>query len=44
MNSYGKDWGENGYYKVLRGENEIGIESMPEYLNIDFVKRKKEGY
>ena len=44
MNSYGKDWGENGYYKVLRGENEIGIESMSEYMNIDFVKRKKESY
>lgn len=44
MNSYGKDWGENGYYRVLRGENEIGIESMSEYFNIDFVKRKKEDY
>ena len=42
MNSYGKNWGENGYYRVLRGENEMKIESMPEYLNIGFVKRKND--
>ena len=41
MNSLGKNWGENGYYRILRGENERGIESMPEYLNIEFVNRKK---
>ena len=41
MNSYGKDWGDNGYYKVIRGENEMRIESMPEFLNIDFVYRNK---
>jgi cathepsin C len=42
MNSYGKNWGDNGYYKVLRGENEMRIETMPEFLNIDFVEREKE--
>ena len=42
MNSYGKNWGENGYYRVIRGENEMRIESMPEFLNIDFISRKKE--
>ena len=41
MNSYGKDWGEDGYYRVLRGENEMRIETMPEFLNIDFISRKK---
>ena len=42
MNSYGKNWGDNGYYKVLRGENEMRIETMPEFLNIEFVEREKE--
>ena len=42
MNSYGKNWGDNGYYRVLRGENEMRIESMPEYLNIEFVNRNKK--
>ena len=41
MNLYGKQLGENGYYRVIRGENEMKIESMPEFLNIDFIKRKK---
>lgn len=40
MNSYGKNWGENGYYRVLRGENEMRIESMPEFFNIDFTIRQ----
>ncbi|KAL6079734.1 Cathepsin B [Balamuthia mandrillaris] len=26
-NSWGTDWGENGYFKILRGENHLGIES-----------------
>ena len=42
MNSYGKNWGEGGYYRILRGENEMGIESMPEFLNIEFVNRNKK--
>ena len=41
MNSYGKNWGEGGYYRILRGVNEMGIESMPEFLNIEFINRIK---
>lgn len=26
-NSWNTDWGENGYFKILRGEDESGIES-----------------
>lgn len=26
-NSWGEDWGDNGYFKILRGVNHIGIES-----------------
>uniref|UniRef100_T1DIB2 Putative cathepsin b n=1 Tax=Psorophora albipes TaxID=869069 RepID=T1DIB2_9DIPT len=27
-NSYGRDWGENGYFRMLRGSNHLGIESV----------------
>lgn len=27
-NSYGSDWGEKGYFKMLRGSNHLGIESV----------------
>lgn len=27
-NSWGKEWGENGYFRIVRGSNECSIESM----------------
>ena len=27
-NSWGKDWGESGYFRIQRGTNECSIESM----------------
>lgn len=34
MNSWGEDWGEKGFYKIVRGENEMFVESMGDYLQI----------
>lgn len=27
-NSWNSDWGDNGYFKILRGEDHLGIESQ----------------
>ena len=39
MNTWGSQWGEDGYFKILRGENECFIESMGDFLNIDLQSR-----
>ena len=27
-NSWGEDWGEDGYFRIIRGRDELGIESL----------------
>jgi len=34
QNSWGDDWGEDGYFRMVRGENESGIESIPEAADV----------
>ena len=33
-NSWGEDWGEEGYFRIRRGTDECGIESMAVYVNV----------
>lgn len=33
-NSWGRNWGENGFFRVRRGKNDISVESMGDFLNI----------
>jgi C1A family cysteine protease len=36
MNTWGEKWGENGYFRILRGENDCNIETMGDYARISF--------
>ena len=40
MNTWGKEWGEGGYFRIVRGENEQSIETMGDYFNIEVYDRE----
>jgi len=33
-NSWGAKWGEEGYFRIIRGQNECNITSIPYYSEI----------
>lgn len=37
-NSWGKNWGTDGYFKILRGKNFLGIENQAVYMDPDFQR------
>jgi len=34
QNSWGEDWGEKGFFRIVMGENDSGIESIPEAADV----------
>jgi len=41
QNSWGPDWGENGLFRIRRGTDESGIESMCEAAELEMVENQK---
>jgi len=39
MNTWGTAWGDQGFFKIIRGENECEIESMGDFMNIKVEDR-----
>ena len=39
MNSWGQDWGEDGFYRIHRGSNTLNIESMGDFVDIKVEDR-----
>ena len=38
LNSWGQNWGDNGSFKIIRGRDELGIESMGDWGELEIVE------
>ena len=43
QNSWGSDWGEEGYMRMVRGSDESGVESIAEAADVLLEPRPAEG-
>jgi C1A family cysteine protease len=41
QNTWGTSWGENGFFRLLRGENELSIESMGDIVHLKIEDRDR---
>eukprot|EP00440_Ansanella_granifera_P064803 gb/GFBE01070263.1/.p1 GENE.gb/GFBE01070263.1/~~gb/GFBE01070263.1/.p1 ORF type:complete len:601 (+),score=177.55 gb/GFBE01070263.1/:1-1803(+) len=41
QNTWGEEWGENGFFRIVMGENDSGIESIPEAA--DVIEDEQDG-
>ena len=39
LNSWGENWGENGFFRIVRGENDCNIETMGDFARIGIKDR-----
>jgi C1A family cysteine protease len=40
QNTWGDGWGENGYFRIMRGGNELAVESMGDLLHLKVEDRR----
>jgi len=42
MNTWGQNFGEGGFFKILKGENECNVETMGDFFRMKIEERNKK--